>query len=395
MTLMLEIVAVVVALPGLMTAVHLLTLALASLAYRLPRDGTDVPPLRFLVMVPAHNEEPCIEHTLASISASARPRDTILVVADCCTDRTAELARAAGARVVERRDDPGRAQARQAGLDHARDLAWDAVLMVDADSTLEPGFMDACERALAGGARAGQARSEAAHGDRMIDQAALAAFALQGITIPRGRDRLGLLVRLRGTGMIIRRDVVERHRFSGAASEDLRYSLDLCLDGVRPVHIEHARLRSENAPNWGVAARQKERYEAGRTAAARDYIGRLLRRHDRASLEAALFLASPPFATAVLSLVAGLGIGLLARSPLAVVLTTAGIAALAVSLVIALVESGASARTWLALVIAPWYLAWKLLVQVRASLGVARDKQSYGATPRRASSQDREPKVSS
>jgi cellulose synthase/poly-beta-1,6-N-acetylglucosamine synthase-like glycosyltransferase len=394
-TFVLTIVAIVVALPGLMTALHLFTLALASLAYRPPRAAGDAQPVRFLVLVPAHNEEACIGRTLASIRTSARERDTILVVADCCTDGTAKLARAAGALVVERHDDPGRAQARQAGLDRARDLEWDAVLMVDADSILEPGFMDACEQALAGGAEAGQARSEAARGHRAIDQATLAAFALQGITIPRGRDRLGLLVRLRGTGMVIRRDVVERHRFSGAASEDLRYSLDLCLDGVHPVHIETARLRSENAPNWGAAAQQKERYEAGRTAAARDYLPALLRRHDRASLEAAWFLASPPFATAILSLIAGLGIGLLAHSALPIVLTAVGLGALALALVIALIESGASARTWAALLIAPFYLAWKLVVQVRASLGVLGRKQSYGATPRRASAHEEESKVQS
>ena len=77
--------------------------------------------------------------------------------------------------------------------------------MLDADSVIAPGFFDACERALAAGADAVQARSESGRGATLAAEASLAAFALQGITLPRGRDRLGSPVRLRGTGMAIRR----------------------------------------------------------------------------------------------------------------------------------------------------------------------------------------------
>ena len=47
------------------------------------------------------------------------------MVADRCTDGTAEIARSFGALVLERGADeePGRAAARQAGLEHARALA--------------------------------------------------------------------------------------------------------------------------------------------------------------------------------------------------------------------------------------------------------------------------------
>ena len=74
--------------------------------------------------------------------------------------------------------------------------------MLDADSVIEPGFFAACERALAtGAARSGTQREQPRALAR--EEASLAAFTLQGITIPRGRDRLGVSVRLRGTGMAI------------------------------------------------------------------------------------------------------------------------------------------------------------------------------------------------
>ena len=379
--------AVVVGLPGLAAAAHLGLLAIGSLLYRdaPPRSGAG---RRFLVLVPAHDEERVIAPCLAAIAADRRARDRVLVVADRCTDRTAEIARGFGAMVLERgeRERPGRAAARQAGLEHARSLDWDAVVMLDADSVVEPGFFAACERALGTGAAAVQARSEGRRGRTLASEAALAAFTLQGVTIPRGRDRLGLQVRLRGTGMAIRRDVALAHRFHAPASEDLFFTLDLLLDGVRCRHVEDARLHSAGAETWGAFGGQKVRYEAGRMAAARAYAPRLLalalRRRDPACLEAAWFLATPPFALAVLSALAGTALASVAGAwPVAAVLG-AGVLALALTLVTGLVQARAGLRTWLALLAAPWYVGWKAVVQLRALASVLRRDAHYGPTAR-------------
>lgn len=380
-------VAVVVGLPGLATAAHLGLLALASLFYREPRAAAGAP-VRFLTLVPAHDEEAVIARGLAAIMADRRDGDPVLVVADRCTDATARIARDHGALVLERGPDeePGRAAARQAGLERARDLDWDAVLMLDADSVIERGFFDACERMLATGAPAVQARSESARGRSLAAEASLAAFTLQGITLPRGRDRLGVSVRLRGTGMAIRREVALGHTFHAPASEDLFFTLDLLLDGVRCRHVDSARLRSDGAPNWDAFGGQKVRYEAGRMSAARDYVPRLLargvRRRDRACLEAAWFLATPPFALAVLSLVLGAALAAAAGAWVVTAVMAAGLAATALTLATGLVQARAGLRTWLALAAAPWYVAWKAVVQVKALVRVVRGDTVYGPTAR-------------
>ena len=69
--------------------------------------------------------------------------------------------------------------------------------------------------------------------------------------------------------MAIRRDLALRHRFRAPASEDLFFTLDLMLAGVRCRHVDDARLRSEGASSWDAFGGQKVRYEAGRMAAAR------------------------------------------------------------------------------------------------------------------------------
>jgi cellulose synthase/poly-beta-1,6-N-acetylglucosamine synthase-like glycosyltransferase len=379
--------AIIAGAPGLLGALHLGLLALGSWFYRRPRDadGNDT---AFLILVPAHNEESVIRFGLEAIMADLRSRDSVLVVADRCTDRTAEIARSCGALVLERGPDaaPGRAATRQAGLEHAADLPWDAVLMLDADSVIEPGFFDACERALASGASAVQARSESSRGRTWATEASLAAFTLQGITIPRGRDRLGVSVRLRGTGMAIRREIALGHRFHAPASEDLFFTLDLLLEGVRCRHVDDARLRSQGASTWGAFGGQKVRYEAGRMAAARHFIPLLLRRgvrqRDRACLEAAWFLASPPFALGVVSLLLGAGLAAAAGAWGVAAVFGAGLAALVIALVTGLIQARAGLRTWLALGTAPWYLAWKVVVQLRALARVIRRDDYYGPTAR-------------
>ncbi len=380
-------IAIAVALPGLAAAGHLGLLAAASILYREPR-GTAGDETRFLVLVPAHNEAAVIDRCLEAIAADAGDGDRVLVVADRCADETAAIARRFGASVLERgpEEAPGRAAARQAGLEHARALAWDAVVMLDADSVIAPGFFAACRRVLRPGVDAAQARSEAARGRTLATEASLAAFALQGITLPRGRDRLGLSARLRGTGMVVRREMALAHRFRAPASEDLVFTLDLLLDGVRCRHIDSAQLRSEGASRWSDFGEQKVRYEAGRMAAARSYIPRLLRRaardRDPASLEAAWFLATPPFALAVVSLLAGLAVAAIGGAEVVALICSGGLLTLAAVIVLGLIQARAGVRTWLALLAAPWYLAWKALIQLRALASVLRRDDYYPPTAR-------------
>lgn len=387
MTTFLIIAAVAIGLPGLAVAAQLGLLAAASLCYRESRPGPHGR-IRFLVLIPAHDEERVIRRCLEAIAVDHRLGDIVLLVADGCQDATAEIARSFGARVLERGpgEEPGRAAARQAGLEHARTLDWDAVVMLDADSVIFPGFFDSCEGALAAGADAVQARSESQKGRTLATEASLAAFTLQGVTLPRGRDRLGTFVRLRGTGMAIRRDVALAHRFRAPASEDLFFTLDLLMDGIRCRHVDAARLRSEGAHSWNDFGGQKVRYEAGRMAAARAYLPRLvrrtLRRGDLACADAALFLATPPFALAVLSLLVGLVLAYLVQAWVPAALFAGGLLALAAVIVTGLIQAGAGARTWLALLVAPWYLAWKAVVQLRAAASVFRRDDYYPPTAR-------------
>jgi poly-beta-1,6-N-acetyl-D-glucosamine synthase len=95
------------------------------------------------VLIPAHNEELVIESSIEAIAALV-PCENIHVVSDGSTDRTAELARQAGVNVIETRTNVGKAGALEEAIDRFKLVErFPVVLLLDADTTVEPGYFDA------------------------------------------------------------------------------------------------------------------------------------------------------------------------------------------------------------------------------------------------------------
>lgn len=96
------------------------------------------------VIIPAYNEAASVADTVRSVLAQTTPPARVVVVDDCSTDETAELARRAGAEVVRTpRNTGSKAGAQNLALEHV-DTSY--TMAIDADTTLAP---DALERLLA------------------------------------------------------------------------------------------------------------------------------------------------------------------------------------------------------------------------------------------------------
>ena len=92
------------------------------------------PTWMFSVVIPAHNEEDYLRRTLASLRRQNYPRFEVIVVANGCSDGTAEVARAGCDRLVVL-SQKGLGVARNLG---ARMAKGELLLFLDADTTLEP-----------------------------------------------------------------------------------------------------------------------------------------------------------------------------------------------------------------------------------------------------------------
>jgi glycosyltransferase involved in cell wall biosynthesis len=99
-----------------------------------PRPVKNVPVRMISIVIPAHNEEAYLERTLEALQQQNYRWFEVIVVANGCTDRTAEVARGKCHRLIVL-SQKNLGVARNLGARMAR---GDLLLFLDADTTLEP-----------------------------------------------------------------------------------------------------------------------------------------------------------------------------------------------------------------------------------------------------------------
>lgn len=243
---------------------------------------------RFAVLVPAHDEASVIAASMRSYHELDHPRDrfAVHVVADNCTDDTAELVRAAGWTAHERHDAerPGKGHALnwlhdRLVADPERWGTFDAFVIVDADTEVDAGLLTAFDRAFADGAVAAQGYYAVADPDTSPTVGLrYAAIACRHHLRPSGRAALGGSCGLYGNGMAFAADILATRRWSGHLVEDAEFQLELLLDGVLVTYVPDAVVRAEMPVTAAAATTQNERWELGRLQLAKRFTGRLATR---------------------------------------------------------------------------------------------------------------------
>ena len=112
---------------------------------------------KFMAIIPAHNEEIVVGNLIASLQKQNYPKDLydIYVIADNCTDNTAEVARKAGAIVYERFDEEHKTKGY--ALDWflkqkiEENAPYDAFCIFDADNIVDVDFLKNMNKKLCQG----------------------------------------------------------------------------------------------------------------------------------------------------------------------------------------------------------------------------------------------------
>ena len=361
---------------------YLLTLAIAALCGpRVVPMPLDRRRMRFLVLVPAHNEVPIVAHTVRALLALDYPRNAfeVIVVADNCDDRTADVAAAAGATVLSRSNPTqrgkGYAIAWAVERLQARDRDWEAVAVLDADCTPSPNLLTAMESRLRSGAAAVQVNNVVGNPEDSWSSALrFAAFALINTVRPRGKERLGLSSGLFGTGMGLSRGLLERVPWSSfSLAEDGEYHFRVVAAGERAAFAREAAVVSAMPTSLRQARSQQLRWEGGRWQLIRNWTPRLLRAGWRARDARTAVIALEPLIPPQSLLIAGNVL----LAVLAVALRSRAARAIAVGNLIgqaAFVLGGlalvrAPAAVYRSLALAPVLVVWKVALWGRVVSG--------------------------
>jgi len=224
-------------------------------------------PRSFAILIPAHNEESTLPATLRSVAWLDYPADRVrvFVVADNCSDRTADVARAAGASSFVR-DDPthrGKGLAVAFGLDRLAGEDADIILILDADCTLSPNALYELDAAFAAGADVAQTAVRSRNADEGPAGYVAAIGAEFDDGVAAGRSRLGKSVPLRGTGMAFRREVLGWVRWcTDSPVEDAEYDRQLRVAGGRVRYCGRAVVSCEAPAGAGELYQQRRRWRA-------------------------------------------------------------------------------------------------------------------------------------
>ncbi len=266
-----------------------------------------VPQKIFAIIIAAHNEEKVIGQLVENLLVLNYPRSLydIYVVADNCKDRTAQLAKAAGAIVYERfnLEQRGKGYALEwmfAKL-FAMEKKYDGVVVFDADNLVHPEFLREMNNRLCKGEKVIQGYLDAKNpNDTWISGTFAISFWVVNHIWHLAKYNIGLSSVLGGTGMCIATDILQKFGWGATClTEDMEFTMKVLLHGIPTTWAHDAIVYDEKPLTFIQSWNQRKRWAQGHFDVAARYIPKLLvtgfHKHDIRILDGVLHLLQPHF----------------------------------------------------------------------------------------------------
>lgn len=263
------------------------------------------PKTSFALIVAAHNEEKVIKGIIDSFSRLNYPKELfdVFVIADNCTDRTAAIAREAGAKVYERFDfgKKGKGYALEWMFSKIFGMkkSYDAVGVFDADNLVNKNFLLEMNNKLLDGYKVVQGYLDSKNpGDTWITANYSISFWLSNRMFQLARSNVRLSSQLGGTGFCIKtRTLKELGWGATCLTEDLEFTCKLVLNGHRVGWAHDAVVYDEKPLTLRQSWSQRKRWMQGFADVASRYFLRLLKKgikdFDMVALDCALYSIQP------------------------------------------------------------------------------------------------------
>lgn len=238
---------------------------------------------RFMAIIPAHNEAAVVGNLIESLKKQNYPKDLydIYVIADNCTDNTAEIARKAGAIVYERFDETKKTKGFALNWFLAQkieeDAPYDALCVFDADNIADENFLKAMNKKLCQGETVVQGYRDIKNPS---DNWITAGYAIFYWTMNRfyhlARYNIGLSPLLNGTGFMVKFDVIKPTGWdTNTLTEDIEFSLKNIIEGRKLGWATDAIVYDEQPTSFKQSWSQRSRWTVGHIQCMKEYTGLL------------------------------------------------------------------------------------------------------------------------
>jgi len=308
-------ISVILLLMMLFPLAYLLLLAIGAIrSASTPDTHHRIPSTRFMIVIPAHNEAAVIRATVSRLLAIKYPAHlfSIHIIADHCSDNTAEVAGHEGAVVHERNEGPRTGKGAALSWLFQRILEkeeCDAVVIFDADTRVDSEFLRIMDWRLAQGDQVVQGQHVIRNPESgWFPALTWAMFLIDNRFQNLGRSNLGWSAKNMGDSICFRVDVLLQLGWGEGLTEDYHLRHKLLLNGIR-IAYEPAAIGYGEAPiTWARAQYQRARWLRGTRDTSQQYVRRLLvdgmNRRNLATLDGALQASFPSYSTlSLLSLI--------------------------------------------------------------------------------------------
>lgn len=271
-----------------------------------PKVYTETKKHKFAVLISARNESAVIAQLIDSIKKQNYPKELIdvFVVADNCTDNTAEVAKNAGAIVYERfnKEYVGKGYAldyllKKIAVEYGDDV-FDGYFVFDADNILDKNYVLEMNKVFCHGYRIITSyRNSKNYGDNWISAGYALWFLREAKYINHPRMLLGTSCAVSGTGFLVNKDVfVENDGWKHhLLTEDIEFSIDSVCHGETIGYCNSAIIYDEQPTTFKVSWNQRLRWSKGFYQVFFNYgkklVSNIVKKHDFASYDMFMTIA--------------------------------------------------------------------------------------------------------
>ena len=267
----LDIILIVVGGAGMVYQAVCILISLFTKPVRFPEAPMDK---RYAVLISARNEENVIGNLITCIQTQTYPKELIDIwlVADNCTDATAEVARGMGCHVIERFDQRliGKGYALTYLLDRMNESGasdpYDAFFVFDADNKLDRNYFEEMNKAFQSGFKILTSyRNSVNLSDNWVSSGSALWFIRESRFLSASRMWLGNSCHVGGTGFMFSQEIMRRNngwKFH-LLTEDLEFTMDSVLHGDRIGYCGTAILYDEQPVTFSQSWRQRLRWSKG------------------------------------------------------------------------------------------------------------------------------------